>query len=222
MGKVIPALVFLFLFSLITQAQDRCFKKGTLLISVTGGDTYGTFATRQKGNTENKGKSEKMDGIRDPLVVEYGFTDKIGAGFSLGGDYYSVDPRAFYGYPTWKDKIKIETSEITADLHYHFLTTKRLDFTMYGSVGIFGATFTDKSMGPKYTYASTGAIARAGAQMRIYVYKNCAISFMFSSFTSSASPKMASEGNFAKNVNTNIRGYATEFGICYRVPSHLY
>lgn len=207
------------LFS-FSAAFAQAFRKGSLLVSISGGDTYANFSTCNRGNGEVKGDNQNMDGIRDPLIIEYGITDQIGIGFSSGVDYYKVDPVAFYGFQSAHEKVRIATKEITGDVNYHFFTSNVIDLSCYGSLGLFNTSFEDKTMGNNKN-KSTGGIARAGTRARVYVYKGLAVMFMFSTFTSSATAKYSTETTAGKAYNTNIKGYATEFGLSYHIKPKL-
>lgn len=199
-----------------SSAFAQSFRKGSLLVSISGGDTYANFSTSHRGNNEIKAEKQNMAGIRDPLIVEYGVTDQIGIGFSSGVDYYKVDPLKFYGYNSLHKKIEVATGEVTGDLNYHFFTTNVFDLCLYGSAGLFSTSFDDNTLGENKNN-SVGGILRAGTRARIYVYKGVAIMFMWSTFTSSATPKFDDETTAGKAYNTNIKGYATEFGLSYHI-----
>src|SRR6476469_843484 len=88
--KVLAAAFLLIGFS-YHDADGQAFRKGSLLISLSEGATYSHFTTRND-NPYNDGKStEQINGDRDPLIVEYGLTDRWGIGLSSGGDIYHMN-----------------------------------------------------------------------------------------------------------------------------------
>src|SRR3954471_3779263 len=79
------------------NAQDpapRAFYKRCLVTSVTGGPSKVMFSTFDSDG--NKVHSDIAIGRIDPIIMEYGITDKIGVGFSHGGENYNIDPNSFY------------------------------------------------------------------------------------------------------------------------------
>ena len=208
------ALVLFTIFSCM-NASGQAFKKGSLLISMSEGYTNANYATT---NTVNDGVAKKnIDGDRDPLTVEYGLSKHWGVGLNLGGDILHINPSSFYGFSIPGNRAKVITSEITADVHYHFFVTKRVDLSALTSLGLSGVSITGNNGDGAYQYNAGGAIARVGGEARYYACKRFGFLGMLSAYSASYSTKGAKGNAVGNNYSTTISGYAVEFGICFRM-----
>jgi len=87
-----------FVSSSASAQQQKAFRKGSLLLSVSEGGTFSHYTTRNTNAESDVLHNERVDGERDPLTLEYGLTDHWGIGMNLGTDNLYVDPSKFYGY----------------------------------------------------------------------------------------------------------------------------
>ncbi|HEY1045171.1 MAG TPA: hypothetical protein VGF79_01955 [Bacteroidia bacterium] len=208
-----------------TQVSAQSFRKGSMILSITEGTTraiYRTENSAQYGCTIQT--SEKtIDGVRDPFSFEYGISNKWGLGLSIGNDIFWVDNSLYMGRTYEKQPmIYSTTSEFTFDLHYHLLSTKRTDFSLYGSLGAFGVNFNEKYKEQDKTYdleyKASGQIIRVGGKLRYYFWKRLGAMVMYSAYRGCAN-------NYKKNpepitypsYKTTILGTALEFGLCFRL-----
>ncbi|MGZ4073443.1 MAG: hypothetical protein ACXVDZ_08010, partial [Bacteroidia bacterium] len=193
----------------------------------TTSGTYATTATSTGSyrSMENNGESKPIvhhechDGTRDPFIIEYGITNRIGIGLTSGNDIFNVNSSKFYGFTTSDNNlVKTKTSEFTFDSNYHFFVTKRLDLSVCGSFGLFGVDFHGKqnSDGNVYNYSANGGIVRGGLRVHYYFYKSLGAFGMVSTYAGSCSPNDASKTTVATNTSTKIKGQAIEAGLCYR------
>lgn len=202
-----------------SKIPSKSFRKGCLLVSISEGVTTAKYTT----STYNDGQTTKVNsqvitGERDPLIVEFGLTDRIGIGFCSGADIFRVNPSRFYGFnlQNSSDKIKATTSEFTFDLNYHVFTAPRTDASVFTSFGFFGIAFSGKNGDYNYKYNANGGMVRVGTKIRYYFYKRLGAFGMFSCYTGSACPKGEKGNNVGKNINTTVSGAALEIGLCYR------
>ncbi len=213
------------LFALFTSATfGQSFSKGTFLISASGGNLKAKFSTKSNSlltgeisNYNPSPTSELLDGIRDPLFIEYGLTNKIGIGLTSGGDIWNVDALKFYGIYTDKNNVFLTTSEFTFDIDYHLFVTNRLDLSLYTSMGFFSAGFNEEYKSEELNYYAEGYIYRFGTSLRLYLFKRFSLMAMLSNYTSSASPKYAELNNLNNNITTKINGWAIETGLSIRI-----
>lgn len=222
--------VALLLTSLSSYAQQaevlpKAFYKKCLVTSITGGPSRALFTTYT--NDGEKVHSDMANGQIDPLIMEYGLTDKIGIGFSRGGENYSIDADKFYraDLPEYSSTMWTSTKYLTADISYHPYCTKRLDVSLFGSTGIFKVTGDVYKMGewcdPLYNYTGRGAIVRAGVRSRFYFTKRFGVMAMAYGFNGIVKAKhIAGSVSDQKNnsgYTTNVAGGGLEFGICFRI-----
>lgn len=198
-----------------TNAQS--FKKGSFLISISEGSTKAQYSTNNTNNTKQF-CSSKLDGIRDPLFIEYGITKRWGIGLSTGNDLFNINPNQFYGFNTNDGKdLNVKTSEFTFDLNYHVFSSKRTDISIYSSIGSFGVDFSAKSGENTYNYNASGGIVRFGTKFRYYFWKRLGIMAMLSTYSGTANPDKNLKFGELSAQSTTISGTATEFGLCFRL-----
>jgi hypothetical protein len=229
--KISSFLIFLGVLG-VQNISAQSFKQGSFNISISGGSTTANYATKNKGDVKNGSGSKKtMDGIRDPLILEYGLTNHWGIGMSLGNDIFEVDPNTYYGFglPSG-NKVVVNTSEFNFDLNYHIYTNERFDFSTFTSIGKFTINFTGKETIPpvsetqmsedfNYNYTAQGHIGRIGTRAKFYVFKRIALMTMLSVYSGNATTakSCASNTNVGNNYSTRITGYASEIGLSFRI-----
>ena len=210
-----------------SSIKSQSFKKGKFLISISEGSTRANFSTRTIGEDgKEKYYSENMDGVRDPLILEYGITDKIGLGVSCGNDIFKVDPSVFYGFslPS-KKKVEAYTSEFNFEFNYHILSNKRFDISSFATMGTFSVAIKGKeNYQPSgelsnlnefsYDYKAKGSILRTGVRAKYYFYKRLGVLAMLSAYSGSSSSKDIETNTVGVGYSTRITGYALEFGFC--------
>jgi hypothetical protein len=158
-----------------------------------------------------------MDGIRDPLFIEFGLSNRWGIGLSTGNDIFKVDPSKYYGFQlTDNQTVTAKTSEFTFDVNYHLYSGRKTDLSIYSSLGSFGVAFSGKDGDYNYKYNAKGGIIRFGTKLRYYFYKRLGVMGMASYYSGTASPLEVKGNSVANNVSTTIQGYALEFGLCFR------
>lgn len=206
---------FLFAGS-ICNAQ--CFRKGSLLVSISEGATKASYSTSDISDATPKPVKQKcIDGIRDPLILEFGLSNRWGIGLTQGNDIFTVNSNDFYGFSTSNSgNIDTKTNEFTVDVSYHVFVSKKLDLSVVSSAGVFSVNF--KGNDNWYNYQSNGTIVRVGTRARYYFYKRLGAFGMVSTYNGKASPKDV-KGNDSRqggNYSTHIHGFAVEMGLCYR------
>ena len=212
-------LVSVFCFFSVNSVMAQSFKKGTLLISLSEGSTTANYSTRDLNTSNNQAnyKSE-VDGERDPICFEFGLTNKWGIGFSSGTDIFNVNPNRYYDFKLPNSAaVKVSTSELTADVNYHYFVNKKIDLSVYSSVGIFSLAFKGHVSDISYNHQSNGAIIRVGTKARYYFCKRIGVMGILSAYSASASPKINKENTVGSNTATAITGRAFEFGLCFRL-----
>lgn len=217
--------LFSFIFLVNTATLEaQAFKKGCLLLSISEGSTSANYSTTNHSANLNNldGKStafysSDLDGIRDPLFIEFGLSNRWGIGLSSGNDLFTINPTNFYSFQRAENKtITAKTSEFTFDINYHFYTRKRVDFSAYTSLGSFGVAFSGKDGDQSFNYNAKGGIARLGVKARYYFWKRLGVMGMLSTYTGTASPDGISGNTVGSNTTTTIKGTAMEFGLCFR------
>lgn len=217
--SLVVCLIIFFSNSISINAQ-KAFNRGSLLISISEGHTAATYKTTISPVNDLKPApvaSENMIGVRDPLIIEYGITDRISIGLTSGNDIFKVKPSKFYGFSNSNDKVVAKTGELTFDSNYHFLVNKRLDVSACFSFGIFLVGYSGKEEDVRpYKYEAVGGMVRGGVKARYYFYKRFGAFGMISSFAGAASPKDIKDNTVGKNYSTSIKGSTIEAGLCYR------
>lgn len=212
----LATLVLLLGFSYTIQAQ--AFRKGSLLVSISEGSTYSNFKTTD--NTPNKPavvKSDVMPGTRDPLIVEYGLSNKFSIGLTSGTDVYNINTTKFYGVDNGNKLAKLNTSEFTVDCGYHFFVNKRLDLSVFTAMGVFSVAMKGGSGDVAYKYTANGNIVRVGMRARYYFFRRLGAFGMLSSSAANATTKGIKGNTAANNYSTCINGFTIEAGLCFRI-----
>ncbi len=214
------AALLLFMMTNTSVIQGQAFHKRALLISISEGSTAAQYTT---SNTNSGSKpvtksSSEMDGVRDPLMIEYGLCKRIGIGLTSGGDIFKVDSRAFYGFNTSDNKpLEVKTSEFTFDFNYHVYISKRLDCAAFASIGGFSVAYNTRIGENNFKYEANGGIVRVGTKVRYYFCKRLGVLGMLSSYSGNATPeKTAKIYEGQQDYSTSISGVAMEFGLCFR------
>lgn len=197
----------------ITNAQSPAFHKGSFIISVTEGTTYGNYGTQNYSTSEGVG-FEHIIGCRDPFEIEYGLSNHWGIGLSSGSDYYYLNPGAFYGFNVSNNQIKSLASEFTIDGSYHFFVTHKIDIAGVLSFGSSKVAFKGNDGDNTYNYSASGGILRLGLHGRYYI-GHFGFVAMVSAFSESANPQVP-KGSVGNYYSTTVSGFAKEFGLCYR------
>jgi hypothetical protein len=212
--------IFLYLILLmsLTIHSQKAFKKNSLVVSLSEGSTWANYHTK---NVSSEFPQEEnhicIEGIRDPLILEYGLSDRWSIGLTSGADIFSVSSKRFYGFNSPNEKVKVTTSEFTFDIGYHVYTNKRLDLSVSYSAGLFSSNFNVNTNDLNLKYTATGTIVRFGTRARYYFYKRLGAFGMMSTYFANSSSKDVKETTIAKNYNTNINGFAIEAGLCFKI-----
>jgi len=211
------ALSFSLVIASISPASAQAFRKGSLLISVTEGSTHAQFTTfDQTAPAHSDISNVRLNGDRDPLIIEYGLSSRWGIGLNMGGDVFPINPSTYYAVHT--NDNKLTTSEISVEGNYHFFVTDKVDIAACGSLGLASVYFngTDGD-GAKRTYNAGGGIARASVKSRYYFWRRLGAVAMLSAYSSSCTPDPNHGSNVAVQTTTRITGWAYEMGLCYRI-----
>ncbi len=218
-----------------TQLKDpRAFYKRCLVTSITGGPSTAVYTTWNKNGDMTH--SDRIRGNIDPLIMEYGITDKIGVGFSRGGENYNINVNDFYkaGLPAENNIMWASTKYFTLDFSYHPFVTKRIDFSLFASTGFYrveGSVYSNpvdnfgavSCMPSKelFTYNGRGAVIRTGMRSRIYFTKRFGVMGMLYAFNGFAKEKPKSnpitDAQNNTGYSTMLTGLGGEFGICFRI-----
>ncbi len=221
----------LFLTIIALTGFSQAFKQGAFLISASGGSVKAYYNTNNYNPiandvsiTQPQTKNSFMEGIRDPLFIEYGITNRIGIGIMAGGDVWKVDALKFYNINMPNNSVNLKTSELTFDVAYHTYVSNRIDWSVYSSFGYYEASFDDKQNESDYKYRGIGYIYRAGTSVRYYIFKRFAIMGLVSHFNSVGKP-MANDiehNNLDRPYTTSIKGWAIEWGFSLRFGSYIW
>jgi len=188
------------------------------MISISEGSTFANYATDDVGGTKPVPvHSEFTPGLRDPLVIQYGISNRWSIGLSSGNDVFTVNPSTFYGFSTSDNKVDVKTSELTFDVNYHVLVNKRLDLSVYVSTGMFSIKMKGNDGDNFYNHESNGTIVRYGTRAHYYFFKRLGAVGMISSYLANSSPKDVKGNNIAKSYSTKLNGVAIEAGLCFRI-----
>lgn len=209
----------LFLAFAIGSGQAQAFHRGSFLVNLSEGWTQSDYSTHamEPGHPELKANQAHMEGVRDPLTIEYGLSNHWGIGSSWGTDFFYLNPSAFYGFHAPSDKVKATTSEYTINGNYHFYTSKRTDLVLVASLGTLSVSMKGTDGETPFQYNASGAIVRLGAHARYYFYRHFGVLGMLSLYTSSCSPAGVKGNSLQNSYSTGISGFAAEYGFCYRI-----
>lgn len=216
-------------FSISAQTEPLAFYKRCLVTSITGGPSSVLYTTWNNGG--EKVHSDKLHGSIDPLILEYGITNKFGVGISKGGETYRVNANDFYkaNVPDPSALMWTSTKYLTLDFSYHPFVTKRIDISTFASAGYFkveGTSYLNENTaffsGKKlYSYDGRGAVVRAGVRSRIYFTKRFGAMGMLYAFNGIAKeksqPNSVSDAPNNTGYKTMLSGVGAEFGICFRL-----
>jgi hypothetical protein len=162
--------------------------------------------------------------------MEYGLTDKIGIGFSKGGETYYVDANKYYSANVADDSKQMwaRTAYFTADISYHPFVTRRIDISVFASTGFFGLYGScyktgpyDLNAKPLYTYDGSGVTLRTGVRSRFYFSKRFGFMANIYSFSGLAKEKTKPNPVTDQPNHTGyysfLNGIGIEYGICFRI-----
>ena len=76
-------------------SQARAFRKHSFVVGISEGSTSAAYRTSDVD--KHPVAREHEHGIRDPLTLEYGLSDRWGIGINIGNDIFLIDPVRFYG-----------------------------------------------------------------------------------------------------------------------------
>ena len=205
-------------------AQGRAYRKHVILVGVTEGSTHATYVT----NDGHSGAKTQAIANRDPLLIDFGLTNRLSIGLCLGSDIYKSSGS---GYPIApqpsldRDAIsspgsypfKTTMSECLLNVDYHYLVRRKWDLSGFGGVGFSGVTGVgNKEGGQSLNYTSNGSIIRCGSKVRFYFCRHFGLVWMLSAF-SSANAENNKLSNVGLNLSTKVSGYTSEFGINFRI-----
>ncbi len=228
----ILSITLVLTLTLVATAQEgpKAFHKYCVITSVTGGPSKVLYETKASDGTPIH--SEVLDANIDPTITEYGLTDKIGLGITRGSDNLSVNTNKFYRQNISEElnehMMAISTKYYTFDVSYHYFTTKRFDFSVFGSAGYFkvmGATYGQNYQldcpQALYSYHGRGGVIRTGARARWYFSKRWGLMAMiygYKGFIKEPNrPNPISDAKSSGSISTSLTGIGSEFGICLRL-----
>ena len=216
----IGSIISIFLFSCLLETGNvnaQTFRKGSLLLSLTEGSTYAHFTTSDNSTSPAKITDGNICGDRDPIILEYGLSNKWGIGINMGGDILHVNPTSFYNVHT--TATQLITSELSLEANYHFLVTKKFDLSACGSLGFASVHFegNEGDGGAVHDYNAGGGIIRLSAKARYYFFRRFGVLCILSAYSSSCTPDADKDNSIQKQTTTRISGYSFEFGLCYRI-----
>tara|TARA_B100000809_G_scaffold243102_1_gene267796 strand:- start:1345 stop:1995 length:651 start_codon:yes stop_codon:yes gene_type:complete len=214
--KNILLLTFIFT-TIFIKAQT--FKKGAFTISISEGLAMAHYNTKNLSSKPNDisikttpQTTTYLKGIRDPLIFEYEITNRIGVGIAFGGDLWEMDG-SYYGINNADKQLDITTYEVTFDINYHTLISRRVDWAIHASVGALSVGFNEEFNDQEYNYFADGHILRYGTSLRYYIWKRFAVMGMISYYQSKSSPRNNEKNNLKDDYSTNIDGWAFEGGL---------
>lgn len=201
----------------ITKGQ-QAFRKGSLLLSVSEGNTWGNFSTSDVAHPDGiHANPVHLHGCRDPFIVEYGLSNRWGIGFTMGNDIFKFNPTSLYHTDAAGVMAKASTTEFTFDCSYHFFIRKRLDFSAFGAMGPSSVLVNSGTCDATSQYKASGFLIRTGIRARYYFLKRFGVFAMVSAYASGFSPQGVKGSTFGASYNTGISGIANEFGFCCRL-----
>ncbi|HOZ86634.1 MAG TPA: hypothetical protein PL029_02700 [Bacteroidia bacterium] len=233
----------LFLNTGFSGRAQTAFHKYALTVSITGGSTRAVYSTKNNrpSDLSVRDHRQNMDGIVDPLILEFGISDRFGIGFTAGADIYKIDAKKFYNYDAQYEsgKLPAYAHYFTFDFNYHPYVDRKIDLSYSAGIGTLKVNVFDcpaeqaaaldaesaenneiASSGgdiQKYNqYVARGPMLRAGVKLRYYFWRRLGIMGMVTGFTGKANTLNKSDNNFGKDYSTSISGVATELGICFR------
>lgn len=218
MKRIFTASILCLVVGFNSTTYAQAFRKGSLTISISEGSTFANYSTDDIGGPKPVPVyHEFTPGLRDPLVIQYGVSNRWSIGLSSGNDVFTVNPSKFYGFSTSDNKVDVKTSELTFDVNYHVFVNKRLDLSVFASTGMFSIKMKGNDGDNFYSHESNGTIVRYGTKAHYYFWKRLGAVGMISSYLANSSPKDVKGNNEAKTYATKINGVAIEAGFCYRI-----
>lgn len=219
MKKIYSSIIFVFILFAFNVAYAQAYKKGSLMISISEGSTWARYTTSDVPiNSEDPSTTHGgcIGGTRDPLILEYGLSNRWSIGLTSGADIFNVKSSKYYGFGEPDKVVKVTTGEFTVDCAYHVFVNKRLDLSVSASTGVFSTNFNASTSDVSYKYTATGTIARFGTRARYYFWKRLGAFGMASTYFANSSPKEVKGNTVANTYSTKINGFAIEGGFCYR------
>ena len=219
MKKNYTLVLGIFSLFLATSLYGQAFRKGSLLVSISEGSTKAMYNTNDISDGNPKPVKHKcVDGVRDPIIIEYGVSNKWSLSLTSGNDIFTVNPSDYYNFRNTGNKIDAKTNELTFDVSYHVFVSKNLDVSVFSGAGAFSVGFSGVDNGDNwYKYQSNGSIVRVGTRARYYFWKRLGAFGMVSSYNARSSTKDIKDNTVGNNISTNINGFAVEMGLCYRI-----
>lgn len=232
------ALLLMSLGSIAQQAElPRAFYKRCLVSSISGGPSRAIYTTFDNEGTRIK--SDIAPGVIDPFIMEFGLNNKLGIGFSSGGETYGINVNDYYKaeMPEGMQFMNAQTKYLTLDLSYHPLVTKRMDISLFGAAGYFKVSGTASGFmmdgtidqntmyctppTKTFSYNGKGAVVRTGVRSRFYFTKRfgfMAMAYAFNGYVKEKQkPNPISDQKNNTGYGTMITGAGLEFGICFRI-----
>jgi len=114
-------------------------------------------------------------------------------------------------------QLDITTYEVTFDINYHTLISRRVDWAVHASVGALSVGFNENFNDKEYNYFADGHILRYGTSLRYYIWKRFAVMGMISHYQSKSTPRNIEKNNLKDDYSTNIDGWAFEGGFSFRI-----
>lgn len=234
----ILSISLVLILTLATTAQEgpKSFHKYCLITSITAGPGKALYTTRDRNDKIIN--SEILDSNIDPLVMEFGLTDKIGIGFSRGGENFNVDANKFYkqnlNSDNYGNMMWTSTKYLTLDAAYHFFTSKRLDLSFFTGIGYYklsGNVYipnaeTINYFAPLYSYNASGGVIRSGTRARWYFSKRWGVMGMMFGYAGKVKEpykkNSISDANGSGGISTTLIGIGHEVGICFRIGKQKY
>ena len=189
----------------INTTYAQAYRKGSLSISISEGHTLANYKTNDiSTGKEQLVNSDVIIGVRDPIVIEYGISNRWSVALSTGNDIFTVNPSKFYGFSTSDNKVDTKTSEVSAECSYHVFVNKRLDLSVFVSHGMFSIALKGNDHDNFYNYTSNGTIVRYGTRVHYYFWNRLGLVGMVSSYRANSSPKDVKDNNIAKTYSTKL------------------
>ena len=204
-----------------TRSNAQAFHKNVFLLSLSEGHSLINYTTKTgEGSEQSRVHRGCIHGDRDPIIIEYGISNHWGVGLTSGKDIFEINPADFYGFSVSSGKIKSNSNEFTIDGNYHFFVNKRLDLSVFTSLGGFSVDFKGVDNGDyNYSYKANGNIIRVGSRARYYFWRHLGVFGMVSSYAASCNTKNVTDNTVGKGYTTSINGFTVEMGVCYRFDS---
>ena len=97
--STLSIVTFILLTAFHFSVNAQAYRKGSLSISISEGHTLANYRTNDiSSGKEVLVNEDVIIGIRDPLVIEYGISNRWSVAVSSGNDIFTVNPSKFYGF----------------------------------------------------------------------------------------------------------------------------